>query len=46
MASSSTCTLPEEEELWGRLPEELVLRVLDREWTRGDVSGVEGYPRR
>jgi hypothetical protein len=45
MASSSTGTLSEEGP-WGRLPEELMLKVLDREWTPRDSGAVRGTCRR
>jgi hypothetical protein len=44
--ASSTGTLPEEKRPWGQLPEELVLRVLDRRWTRRDSCAVRGTCRR
>ena len=46
-ASSSTGTLPEKEELWRRLPEELLLKVLvELEWwTRRDLGAVRGVCR-
>jgi hypothetical protein len=45
MASSSTGTLSEEGP-WGWLPEELMLKVLDREWTPRDSGAVRGTCRR
>ena len=45
--ASSTGTLPEEEELWVHLPEELVLRVLEiLRWARRDMGAVRGSCRR
>jgi hypothetical protein len=47
MASSSTGTLPEEEELWEWLPEELLLKVLDMLWwKRRHARAVRGVCRR
>jgi hypothetical protein len=44
---ASTGTLPEEEELWVHLPEELVLRVLEiLGWARRESGAVRGSCRR
>jgi hypothetical protein len=44
---ASTGTLPEEEELWVHLPEELVLRVLEiLGWARRETGAVRGSCRR
>jgi hypothetical protein len=47
MASSSTGTLPEEEEQWKRLPEELLTKVLDTlGWAPRELGAVRGVCRR